>query len=353
MRPYFIPLLLAILSMSLTAPLSMAQSVPSAADTFHNPLLPTGPDPWVITYNGFYYYMNTTGNNLTVWKTRDITDLSRAEKKVVWTPPENGPYSHEIWAPEIHLLDGKWYIYFAADAGKNESHRIYVIENSAADPLEGEWQFKGKVADARDKWAIDPSVFEAKGNKYILWSGWEGDSDGEQRIYLAHLKNPWTIDSQRVVLSYPKYPWEHVGDLLDRPEMPHVDVNEGPEILQHGEDIFLVYSASACWTDYYELGVVRAKSGSNLLDPASWTKFDHAFFKQDREAGVFGPGHNGFFQSLDGKEDWIIYHANPASKQGCGAARSPRIQPFTWNADGTPNFGKPIATEIAIPKPSH
>jgi len=346
-----------ILLSALALPAAIAQSAAPAAaqgpDTFHNPLLPTGPDPWVITHNGFFYYMNTTGKNLTIWKTRDITDLAHAQKKVVWTPPATGPYSHDLWAPELHLLDGKWYIYFAADAGQNESHRTYVVENASADPLEGTWTFKGKVADATDKWSIDSSVFEDKGQKYMVWSGWEGDTDGEQRIYIAHMKNPWTIDSKRVMISYPQYPWERVGDLPDRPAMPHVNVNEGPEILTHGQDIFLVYSASACWTDYYELGVARTKSGANLLDPASWKKFDHPFFKQDREAEVFGPGHNGFFKSLDGKEDWIIYHANPAPNQGCGSHRSPRIQPFTWNADGTPNFGKPISTRIAIKKPSH
>jgi GH43 family beta-xylosidase len=322
------------------------------AATFHNPLLPTGPDPWVVTHNGFYYYMNTTSKNLTVWKTRDITDLAHAEKKVVWTPPADGPYSKELWAPELHRLGGKWYIYFAADAGKNESHRIYAVENTADDPLEGEWTYKGKVADATDKWAIDASVFEDRGQKYIVWSGWEGDNDGEQRIFLAHLKYPWTIDSKRVLLSYTKYPWEQVGDLPNRPAMPHVNVNEGPEILKHADDIFLVYSGSACWTDYYELGVVRAKSGAKLMDPASWTKYDHAFFKQNREASVFGPGHDGFFKSPDGKQDWIIYHANAKTQQGCGQFRSPRIQSFTWNADGTPNFGEPVSTETAIPKPS-
>ena len=338
-----------ILSVVICAISGRAQS---AVETFHNPLLQTGPDPWVVTYKGHYFYMNTTGRDLTVWKTRDITDLAHAEKKVVWTPPADGPYSKEIWAPELHRLDGAWYICFAADAGKNESHRIYVVENKADDPLQGEWIFKGKVGDATDKWAIDASVFEDAGQKYMLWSGWEGDSDGEQRIYIAHMKNPWTIDSRRVMLSYPIYTWERVGDLLKRPAMPHVNVNEGPEILKHAGDIFLVYSGSACWTDYYELGVVRAKTGANLLDPASWTKYDHAFFKQKPEAGVFGPGHNGFFKSPDGKEDWIVYHANAESQQGCGRSRSPRIQPFTWNADGTPNFGEPVSTQAVIPKPS-
>jgi GH43 family beta-xylosidase len=352
MRPLSGLLFLAIFALPAFTPAAIAQTANVTGNTFHNPLLPTGPDPWVTARDGFYYYMNTTGHNLTIWKTRDITDLAHAEKKVVWTPPATGPYSHDIWAPELHFMDGKWYIYFAADAGQNESHRIYVVENASADPLDGNWTFKGKVADATNKWAIDASVFENKGQKYMVWSGWEGDTDGEQRIYLAHMKNPWTIDSKRVQLSYPQYPWERVGDLLQRPAMPHVSVNEGPEILQHLNDIFLVYSGSACWTDYYELGVVRAKSGSNLLDPASWRKYDHPVFKQDREAGVFGPGHNGFFKSPDGKEDWIIYHANPGSGQGCGNKRSPRAQRFTWNTDGTPNFGKPLSTETAIRKPS-
>jgi GH43 family beta-xylosidase len=336
----------------LTAWPALCRAQATSAETFHNPLLPVGPDPWVISDNGFYYYMNSMGSNLTVWKTRDITDLAHAEKKVVWTPPASGPYSKDLWAPELHRLDGKWYIYFAADAGRNESHRIYVVENDSADPLQGEWVFKGKIADATDKWAIDATVFEDKGQRYILWSGWEGDSDGEQRIYIAHLKDPLTIDSARVTVTYPKYPWEHVGDLLNRAEMPHVDVNEGPEILQHGEDVFLIYSASGCWTDYYALGLVRAKSGTNLLDPASWSKAQYPVFSEYPLGAVYGPGHNGFFKSPDGKEDWIIYHANPARNQGCGDKRSPRIQPFTWNPDGTPDFGRPIPASVAIQKPS-
>ena len=334
-----------------------ASSAQSATDpsgsTFKNPLLLHGPDPWVISYRGIYYYMNSMGKNITFWATRDITDLAHARKAVVWTPPSAGPYSHDIWAPELHRFDGRWYLYFAADAGDNESHRIYVLENLSEDPLADTWTFKGKVSDSTDKWAIDASAFEANGQKYMIWSGWKGDTDGEQDIYIAHLKNPWTIDSERIMLSYPKYPWEHVGDLPNRPAMPHVEVNEGPEILEHDRDIFLVYSASACWTDYYELGVVEAHVGDDLLAATSWKKFDHPFFKQDRAAGVFGPGHNGFFKSPDGKQDWIIYHANPATGKGCGEYRSPRAQPFTWNPDGTPEFGKPLSLDTPIPKPSN
>ena len=345
-----------VLAASPCQSLPAQQNTPTPAvpggNTFQNPLLPAGPDPWVIEHNGMYYYMNTMGSNITLWATRDITDLRHARKRVVWTPPASGPYSKEIWAPELHRFDDRWYLYFTADSGSNEGHRIWVLENASEDPLEGTWTLKGKVADSTDKWAIDPSAFEVNGQKYLVWSGWKGDSDGEQDIFIAHLANPWTIDSERTLVSYPQYAWEHVGDLPNRPAVPHVEVNEGPEILMHGQDIFLVYSGSACWTDYYELGVLEAHVGDDLLAASSWKKFDHPFFKQNPQASVFGPGHNGFFKSPDGKQDWIVYHANSGKGEGCGDRRSPRAQPFTWNADGTPNFGQPVGTGSPIEKPS-
>lgn len=326
-----------------------------AQSTFTNPLLPTGPDPWVEYHDGFYYYMNTTGENLTVWKTRNMADLGSAPKKVVWTPPATGPYSHEIWAPEIHFLKGKWYIYFAADAENNTTHRIWVIENASADPLAGEWTFKGKLADPADKWAIDASVFEDQGRLYYIWSGWEGDENGTQSIYIARLKNPWTVEGQRARLSTPEYPWEKVGDIppqLKKGNPPHIDVNEGPEILKHDNKIFLIYSASACWTDNYALGMLTADSGADLLNPAVWKKSPRPVFQQSPENHVYATGHNSFFKSSDGQQDWILYHANSAPHQGCGAHRSPRAQPFTWNTDGSPDFGVPVPAGKPLSRPS-
>lgn len=327
----------------------------SKRDTFTNPLLPTGPDPWVTYRGGYYYYMNTTQTNLTIWKTRDITALKSAEKRVVWTPPTTGPYSHDIWAPELHYLRGKWYIYFAADAGTNLTHRIWVLENPNADPLSGVWIMKGEVATPSDKWAIDPTVFEEQDKLYVVWSGWAGNTNGVQNIYIARLKNPWTSEGKRVKLSYPKYPWEKVGDRYASNRVvsvPHIDVNEGPEILKHGTKIFIIYSASACWTPYYELGMLTASLSSNLLHASSWKKSDHPVFWQSPDASVYATGHNSFFKSPDGKQDWILYHANSHPNDGCGITRSPRAQPFTWNPDGTPDFGRPIPASQRLRKPS-
>ena len=321
---------------------------PSRQATFTDPLLRTGPDPWVVWSNGFYFYSNTTGTNLILRKTADITDLRHAERKVVWTPQPGQPWSRELWAPELHRWGDKWYIYFAADAGDNASHRLYVVENSSDDPIQGAWTFKGQITDPSDKWAIDPTTFELHGQHYLVWSGWKGSSDGEQRLYIAHMSNPWTIDSKRIEISKPKYPWEKHGDLPNR----HVSVNEGPEFLAHGNKMFLVFSASGCWTDDYTLGVLEADQSADPLDKRSWTKLDHPFLSTDPAADAFGPGHNGFFQSPDGREDWIIYHANPAQGEGCENFRSPRIQRFSFDALGLPDFGTPVPLGQPIEKPS-
>ncbi|MGI9105798.1 MAG: glycoside hydrolase family 43 protein [Pyrinomonadaceae bacterium] len=326
-----------------------------SAKTFTNPLLSSGADPWNIYKDGYYYYMHTTGRNLTIWKTRSIADLPKAEKRVVWTPPEGMPYSKDIWAPELHYLEGKWYIYFAADAGTNQTHRLWVLENSSPDPLRGTWTMKGKLTDATDKWAIDGSVFADKGQLYLVWSGWEGDENGVQSIYIARLKNPWTVDGKRVRLTAPEYPWEKVGDILDwktSDNPPHVDVNEGPQILKRGDKLFLVYSASGCWTENYSLGMLTAQTDGDLLDPATWRKSPRAVFQPSPPARAYGTGHNSFFKSPDGTEDWILYHANAEPGQGCGTHRSPRAQKFTWKLDGTPDFGEPLPINTRLPRPS-
>jgi len=323
-----------------------------SSTTFTNPLLPAGADPWCIYKNGFYYYTHTTGKNITVWKTKNIALLRTAQKKIVFTPPATGPYSKEIWAPEIHWLQGKWYIYFAADSGNNVDHRLWILENDAADPMDGEWKMKGKLITPNDKWSIDGSVYEHKNKLYLIWSGWEGDINAQQNIYISTMSNPWTVTGERVKISTPELDWETHGDLDNPNDVPHVNVNEGPQILAKKDKLFLIYSASGCWTEFYALGMLTANEESNLMDPASWKKSPQPVFKKSAKNKVYAPGHNSFFKSPDGKQDWILYHANSREGEGCGKFRSPRAQQFTWTPDGTPFFGIPVKTNVAIKIPS-
>jgi GH43 family beta-xylosidase len=328
-------------------------------NTFTNPLKSSGADPWIFIYEGYYYYTNTLSNKIGIWRTKDITELKSAEYKTIYIPPENTMYSKELWAPEIMNIDGNWYVYFAADDGDNFNHKLYVLENTSADPFQGEFKMKGQIKTDKDNnWAIDGSVFKYRGDYYLIWSGWPVTPwvDAEtQCIYIARMKNPWTLATDRVLISKPEYEWERIWKNPEEwDNMPDhiVYVNEGPEVLIHGNKLFLVYSASGCWTPHYCLGMLTANANSDLLNPLSWQKHPEPVFGHSPENGVYGTGHNCFFKSPDGKENWILYHANDKPDQGCGGKRSPRAQLIRWKDDGTPDFGSPLSTSTKIKKQS-
>lgn len=202
--------------------------------TFKNTLADIDtPDPSVINKDGYYYMTFThNGADVMVMKSRTL-DFRGAQKKVVWYPPMETMYSANIWAPEIQYIRGKWYIYFAADNGLNENHRMYALEAVSDDPL-GEYEFKGQITDDTNKWAIDGLVMEYEEKLYFVWSGWEGDVNIQQNTYIAPMSDPLTISGPRVKISVPELEWEKAGG------PPYI--HEGHSILQHNGRLFIVYS---------------------------------------------------------------------------------------------------------------
>lgn len=314
---------------------------PVEPNTFKNPVLNSSPDPWVFQRGARYYVTFTTGNNITLLVTEEMSDLALAENKIVWTPPAAGLNSKNIWAPEIHYVVDRWYIYYAADDGKNENHRMWVLENTSDDPLQGTWIDRGKLPLPGDKWAIDGTLGTINGVYYFAWSGWESDENIRQDIYIVKMLDPLTPISDRIKISSPGLPWELAGGVPA--------VNEAPQFLIH-DNVFITYSASGCWTDEYSIGLLSA-TGGNLLDASSWVKSDQPLLTKNAAALAYGPGHNSFFKSKDGDEDWLTYHANLNPGAGCGDERSMRMQKFTWQ-NGKPFFGEPVTPGRAIKVPS-
>ena len=319
---------------------------PPAGETFKNPLLNNGPDPYVIKSGNTYYYTHTLGNRIGIWKTTAMSKISFAQYTTVFTPPSTGPNSDNIWAPEFFYLDNKWYLYYTAgDGTSHDTQKTFVLENSNADPTQGTWIDRGRIYNPQeDFWAIDGTVLQVNNTRYFIWSGHPNNTNTTQNIYISKMTDPLTLEGERVLLSTPEHVWERNGN-----------VNEGPEILRNPQGrIFLVYSASGCWTDEYGLGLLSLKENGDPLKPNDWTKSASPVFTKSVTNNVYGPGHNSFFKSPDGTEDWIIYHANarPENGNGCGATRSTRMQKFTWKADGTPDFGVPVASGTSLKIPS-
>ncbi|GAB3585982.1 glycoside hydrolase family 43 protein [Hymenobacter daeguensis] len=347
MRKTFLYLLLGLSLATCKKEVTTGTTTPTnpASTTFTNPLLASGPDPWVYQKDGFYYFLSTSGSDVRIRKTAKMSELATGPIVIAWQPAAGAANSRDVWAPELHFLDGKWYIYVTAGPGSCcGGQRLWVLENASADPTTGTWTEKGHIFNAAaDVFAIDGTVFEQGGKRYLLWSGHRDNVEEIQRIYISEMSNPWTLTGPRVELSSPQYAWERSGP---------VPVNEGPEIIQHGNKTVLIYSASHCFTDDYALGMLTLSSTADPMVAANWTKSATPVFSTNAAAGAYGPGHNGFFKSKDGTEDWLLYHANNLVGQGCGDNRNPRIQKFTWNVDNTPNFGLPVPINVPQARPA-
>ncbi len=302
--------------------------------TFTNPINP-GPDPWMQFYKGNYYLTTTQGDRIRMWKGSTVAGLKTAEPVTVWKP-DDPSRSAGIWAPEFHLIGGRWYLYFTAMASNrvDTTHRMHVLESDGDDPL-GPYHYKGRLFDPEnDLYAIDGSVFQHPGDRrwYFLWAAHPG-----HRIRIARMENPWTLEGKSVQLEAAGFGCE--------------EVREGPCVLRRNGRLFLTYSACDTGKPDYKIGMLIADEKADVLNKESWKQYPEPVFERNDGAEVFGPGHHGFFRSPDGTEDWIVYHAKTTSKYTY-AGRTTRVQKFSWHADGTPDFGKPLPLSAEISEPS-
>ena len=144
----------------------------TGVSTFTNPLLQSAPDPWVFQKDSLYYYTHTLGNRIQIWKTGRMSKLANVTPVTVFTAPDTGGNSRDIWAPELFFLDNKWYLYYTGSDGEDRSHRLWVLENESPDPTTGTWVSRGRLTtDPADLWSIDATVLQHRNGRYLIWSG--------------------------------------------------------------------------------------------------------------------------------------------------------------------------------------
>ncbi|MDT0341796.1 glycoside hydrolase family 43 protein [Streptomyces litchfieldiae] len=318
---------------------------PAPAAAFTNPIVTeNAADPWIVQHEGRYYHLGTTWASHWEMRSADtLAGLRTADPVTIYEETEPSRCCN-FWAPELHRLDGpngpRWCLTYSAGVAANiDNQHVHVLESAGDDPL-GPYTYRGQVDPYGDnRWMIDSSYLTMPdGRLHLLHSFWEG---GTQNLYIAPMSNPWTSAGRGVRIATPTHAWERSG----------AGVNEGPVILRHDGRTFLVFSASHCDTPDYKLGLMEL-TGADPMNPASWTKYPDPVFERNDAAGVYGPGHNGFFTSPDGTETWIVYHANASATDGCSGTRTSRAQRIEWNADGTPDFGTPVAPGVELPGPA-
>ena len=323
----------------LSAPVPVQAQRQPRVEFVANPVAPRHADPWIYHHTDGTYYL--TGSvpaydRIEILKATSLQGLAMAEPTVVWRKHDEGPMSWHIWAPELHYIDGKWYIYFAAGrADEVFAIRMYVLENDSPDPTTGEWVEKGQLTTNWDSFSLDATSFEHRGIRYLVWAQNDPEIRGNTNLYIAEMENPWTIRGEQVMLTFPEYDWERVGYW----------VNEGAAVLKKNGRIFMTYSASAT-DENYAMGLLTADQDADLMDPESWTKSPEPVFVSSPETGVYGPGHNSFSTSRDRSVDVMVYHARPYREVMGNSLYDPnrmgRVQRLEWNEDGTPHFGVPV-----------
>ena len=263
------------------------QEQPAIQQEYRNPVVLQRADPWVYKHSDGYYYFTASVpefDRIELRRSLTIQGLAEAETVICWRKYDIGPMSKNIWAPEIHYIDDKWYIYFAAARADETSdgmfdHRMFVLENASANPLEGEWIEKGQLIVDWESFSLDATTFEHRGVRYLVWAQKDPAIYGNSNLYMAPLASPWTIEGPQVCLTRPDYEWEKIGYL----------VNEGAAVIIRNGRVFISYSASA--TDHhYCMGLLWADENSDLMDPANWHKSPVPVFGTDEESGQYGPG---------------------------------------------------------------
>lgn len=292
-----------------------------------------GADPWVTRHGNCWLSCNARHNGtIEVWKSTEFA--FRGNCKPVWTPPRRGWNAAEVWAPELHYLFGRWYIYYAASDGKNANHRMGVLGARTSDP-QGPYDDLGMLytgddidGQANNRWAIDGTPFQHRGQLYFLWSGWQDERD-LQHLYIARMSDPGRIVSNRQQIAPNDcHPWERVSEALSGRGL-----HEGPALLRRHGRVHLIYSCSGSWEHTYKLGLLHMPATADPMTPGIWTKHPHPIFRPTDE--VFGIGHCSFTTDAAG-QDVIFYHAKKSRRAGWD--RTVHYQRFGWTEDGFPLF---------------
>lgn len=272
-----------------------------------------------------------------------------------------------VWAPDViyNKTTGLYYMYYCTTSTWNASNLCYgtsetiegpyewqgaliysgfnkdtiqatdVLECQGQNPMEDPWIEKGKMTRADEDefsfeaFSLDGTVFSVNGEWYYIWAEKVGVGKQISNLYIARMKNGYTLDTVQVLLTTPDYDWERHGFW----------VNEGPAVIQRDGKIFVTYSASDTGINYC-MGMLTACAGDDLLDPRSWKKERYPVLASSAEAGVYGPGHNSFTTDEDGN-DILVYHARTETEIVGDPLYNPNrhtmLMKFGWR-DGKPVF---------------
>jgi hypothetical protein len=144
----------------------------------------------------------------------------------------------------------------------------------------------------------------------------------------------WSTTSASLELPLMKCPKQH----------PIEQWYEAPETWVHAGKVWLMYSRCTTGPDY-ELMLAFCDLEDDVMASASTRHFSTEPVIVGDDAG---PGHNGWFASPDGVENWLVYHGTAVNESG----RSSRAMRTPFNSSGWPVISQPPPITHKLPQPS-
>jgi arabinan endo-1,5-alpha-L-arabinosidase len=295
-------------------------------------------DPCAIREGDTYYVFSTNlggGAGAQIpWRTsKDLLTWEKGGYVFSGIPEwanEAVPGTGGIWAPDISYFNGRYLLYYACSTfGKNRS-AIGLATNTTLDPASPDykWVDQGLVFESKpgdDFNAIDPShVVDRDGRHWLAFGSFWGG------IKLIEL-DPATgkpLPGKPQVYSLAKRPTDDPG----------LDAIEAAFIIERGGYYYLFCAFDFCCrgenSNYYTV-VGRSRSITGPYGDANRyamsTGNGSIVLKHDSDSRWRGPGGASILR--DGTQDYIVYHAYDARREGTPTLR---IAPLVWSPDGWP-----------------
>ncbi len=309
--------------------------------TYQNPLpIKHIGDPFVLrAADGAYYcYATSAPDGFKAWMSLDLVNWQ--ESVTVYTRQPDSWGVTNFWAPEVVFHAGRYLMQYTARWGENQSLRIGVAASDS--PLGPFRDIHNRPMFDLGYAAIDGHVLmDDDGRKFLYFSRdcSENIVDGrhESHLYVAELSNDLlTLKGAPVLLTRPEQAWElRSGD--------EWRWNEGPFVLKHAGQYYLMYSANCFATPEYAVGYAIAP------DPCGpFVKAAHNPVLVASSPDISGPGHNSVTVAPDEQTLIIVYHIH-TDPEHPGGDRQVCIDRMGFREDGSLYVDGPTNTRRTIP----
>lgn len=300
-------------------------------------------DPCITAYHG-RYVLTSTGSqhiHLRIADTPEAT-FSQPPITICRLPLKPGETFTGTWAAELHEIDGTPYLFTAICPGGEWTRvKACVLRCHGDISNPDDWeaprlcvQKDGHILEPNGI-SLDMTWFRDNDRDYVIWSDRIIHYESEPlkadtaNLFIATVDpaSPWQLTSDPVCLLHPRFGW-------DRCE---TEVDEAPCLLRKDDMLYVTFSGSStAMGDLYTVGLMTAKSGEDLLNPAVWNVVPYPLLTTESAPNQYGPGHNCFITDPETGDDFMVYHAIPHDADDRMMHRQPGIRRVHWTKCGLP-----------------